>query len=93
MKTTLFRMCAASVLILATVLAPSSVFAEEGTAFTGIVTNRHGQRLEVMLDGGGKIMVTTNQAIPENAVGKRISGWYTPLGDTNLLISPSFSSQ
>jgi hypothetical protein len=86
-------MCAASVLLLAVMSAPSSVFAEEGTAFSGIVTNIQGQRLEIVLDGGEKIMVTTNQAIPEDAIGKRISGWYTPLGDTNLLINPSFNGQ
>jgi len=93
MKTKYYLVCTSMALLLASTIMPLSVSAEDETAFVGTVTDIQGQHLGITLEDGRKIMVIPEESAPEDAVGQRVTGWYTPLGDTYLLINPSFNEK
>ena len=62
-----------------------------GTAITGVVVSMSGSRMEIRLLDGQIQSVTAREALSPEVVGKKISGRIVEVGDTYLILDPSFS--
>jgi len=60
-------------------------------AFEGQVINAKGGRIQVHLKNGEVLWFSVDSSkIPSGVIGKVIKGEYVPLGDTSLVLNPSF---
>lgn len=80
-------------MLITTTITPISVIADSQIAFTGTIMTIQGQRLEILLTDGKKIWGTMTKPVPENIVGDKISGGYSSLGDTYVLINPIINNK
>lgn len=74
------------------VSSPTYVVGQDKISFQGEVSRIEGRRIQVTLQGGQSMWVTTSQDITRFTVGQIITGTYTPVGDsmlaTDLIIKP-----
>ncbi|WP_340676995.1 hypothetical protein [Paraglaciecola sp.] len=59
----------------------------------GTIVSTKGMRIEVALNNGQKIWVSTTMANPENLIGYQVSGTLQQRGDAVVLVSATYDKQ
>ncbi len=93
MKMKFYSLCIASMIVIGTAFAPVLGYAQDQIEIVGIITDVQGQRLEIEIESGERIWVTTKQPISDADIGHNISGHYIAIADTYLLVDSTLDEQ